>query len=303
MCSSQNFHRLRSIWLACLLATIAIPSLTGGTASALASLTTAPAAVLQASATAMKQLKSVHFALLDSATMTTTITSPGTSPVAKGTTNSDGDEVLSNPPSFHVTTSVDLASSTAGNRKSTVSIVVKGGQTYVQNDKGVWYILSGAATKSVTLSVPSYTNVLATVLPVLQNATLTDHGIEKLNGQNLHHITVTLGEDALNAFAKLEEGSSQGNTQGTQGNGVLDVWIDGATSYVHYMVITSNTSFASPNLVKPQGTLSSTQEIHPTIKALRTLTVNFSQFSQITSIPTPPKAIPTSDPSVLLPKT
>ncbi|HEY4034355.1 MAG TPA: LppX_LprAFG lipoprotein [Ktedonobacteraceae bacterium] len=302
MCPSQNFHCLRSIWLAFLLATVAILSLTGGTASALASLTTAPAAVLQASAAAMKQLKSVHFTLLDSATMTTA-TASGTPPIVRGTTNSNGDEVLSSPISFHVSTTVNLASTTASSKKSSVSVVVKGGQTYVQNDKGVWYVLSGIATKYVYFSVPSYTNVLATVLPFLQNATLTDHGIEKLNGQNLHHITLTLGENALNAFAKLEQASSQGNTQAAQGSGILDVWIDGATSYIHHMMLTSNTSFASPNLVKPQGTLSSIQGTHPIIKAARNLTVDFSQFSQIISIPTPPNAIPTTNPSVLLPKT
>lgn len=292
-------RRLLSVWLASLLAVVAILTLAGGTTKAHTNAIVSSNSVLQSSATVMQQLKSVHFTISDSSTMTTTaITPASTPPVAKGLTTSNGDELLSSPPAFHVSTTVNLANpSASSNKTGTVSVIVKEGQTYVQNSKGVWYQLSGVATKYVHLSVPPYTSTMTTLLPYLQNSTLTDHGIEKLINQNVHHISFTLGNTALNAFIKLE----QSNSPTMQGNGTIDLWIDPVTSYIRHMVLISNTSFTSPNPVKPAGAPSSTPGIHPTIKAIRNLTVDFSQFNQIASIPTPPNPTLTSNPSVLLP--
>ncbi len=200
-------------------------------------------------------------------------------------THADVDEVLPD----QTQTSLDLPSETAK-----VPEVVKGGQVYIQTLKGKWYQFSNSEETTNCLSllpVTKYTDPLATLLPLVQDTNFTDHGTEKLDGQNLRHITVTLGSNAFDALADLDLvygrilGGSPRQELVKLDNAVLNVWIDEATSYIHHLTLKSDTSFDRSNL--PRSSTSST-----IVKVEKDLTVDYSQFNHVTSIPTPANATP-----------
>src|SRR5262249_23325885 len=145
--------------------------------------------------------------------------------------------------------------------------------------------------------VSKYTNLLALLLPSVQETNITDRGMEEQNGQNLRHITVTLGNSAFNALSELGVVNSIRDTQGNElvklENATLNLWIDEATSYIHHLTFTTGTSLdLISRLPRPRSSESPTSA---QLDRAQDLTIDFSQFNQITSIPTPANAIPTTD--------
>ena len=143
------------------------------------------------------------------------------------------------------------------------------------------------------MPLTKYTSPLATLLPFIQNANISDHGIEKHNGQNLRHITVTLGSDAFDVLAELGVVGRVLNVKTDQeltrlDNAVLNVWIDQATSYVHSITLKTDTSFDTSGLGRDRLTPPSPT----TEKVEKYLTLDYSQFNQITAIPTPVNVAP-----------
>ncbi len=249
-----------------------------------------PAEVLRESVVAMKQLQSTHFTLSTSTISTVTSSSSSTPEVTTTTTNADGDIVLPDQNSLETTLFFQDGKTY---QVAKIGQVVKPGQAYIQTSKGIWYAFSGEPVKYVhPWPVIDDMNILVTVLPLVQDTNFADYGIENLQGQNLRHITVTLGTNVYNTlYGQLGLGTQPSWSK--LEDGILDVWIDEATSYIHHMALEFKTLMdktTTKNQVgAPSGTTETTED----------LAMDFSQFNQIAAIRPPANAIPTTDPSVL----
>lgn len=146
----------------------------------------------------MKQLKAVHVDLHG----TTGVTTTGGTATTQGTNmninmSGNGDEVLPDDASMHLTTSMNLGATTIS---FNVAEIIKGKQLYMQNQKGKWYQLdSSALSANGSMNPFAGTNLsnYTQLLDIAQKAKITDHGNQSLGGQSLRHISVLFGKDAL----------------------------------------------------------------------------------------------------------
>jgi hypothetical protein len=281
--------------------------------------------VLQNSSVTMKQLKSVHFDLsvasivqtskvptsasppptTASATPTTTSATPTTAPpkptqVSLSITG-HGDESLPGRQSLQLT----VTQSGTGQNIS-LSEILLGRKVYVQNPKGLWFVLDKSVLEGFIANPFAGINVDPLVfLGLLQDATITDHGTELLNGQDLRHISATLDRAALklllNNNTQLHKLIGQQNisnvldhASGFQSS--LDIWIDETSFYVHRTELKFSLD---------EGLSSLSGSVTPTVTAsaavLPGLTVNFdsivdlSNFNQPVMITPPANATPTDN--------
>src|SRR5690348_16532300 len=174
--------------------------------------------LLSNSATAMKQVKSLHLDM--TATEGFSISGLPSSSSSSSIPSSlninlkaSGDEVLPDQTSLKLT-----AGGIPGLSNFAFSEIVKGSQVYIQNAQGKWYVidkseLTGSSSSFSSLfssaSVPDFNKLLELVQ---KDVTVTDHGEESLNGANLRHISVKLDKNGLSSLL-----NSTGQFQGITG--------------------------------------------------------------------------------------
>jgi len=274
--------------------------------------------VLQNSSATMKQLKSVHFDLSVASIVQTSNVPTSASPTPKTTSatpttatpkpsqvslsiTGHGDESLPGQQSLQIT----VTQSGTGQNIS-LSEILLGSKVYVQNPKGLWFVLDKSVLEGFIANPFAGINIDPLVfLGLLQDATIIDHGTELLNGQDLRHISATLDRAALklllNNNTQLHKLFGQQNitdvldhASGFQSS--LDVWIDETSFYVHRTELKFSLD---------EGLSSLSGSVTPTATAtsavLPGLTVNFdsivdlSNFNQPVTITPPANATPTDN--------
>ncbi len=266
----------------------------------------------------MKQLKSVHFDLSVASIVQTSNVPTSASPTPKTTSatpttatpkpsqvslsiTGHGDESLPGQQSLQIT----VTQSGTGQNIS-LSEILLGSKVYVQNPKGLWFVLDKSVLEGFIANPFAGINIDPLVfLGLLQDATIIDHGTELLNGQDLRHISATLDRAALklllNNNTQLHKLFGQQNitdvldhASGFQSS--LDVWIDETSFYVHRTELKFSLD---------EGLSSLSGSVTPTATAtsavLPGLTVNFdsivdlSNFDQPVTITPPANATPTDN--------
>jgi hypothetical protein len=256
-----------------------------------------PLQVLQNSSNAMKQLKSSHVSLQSSDNLKTTgsSSSSGSSNPQNVTINitGSGDEALPNQEQLKL-------SINALNQVTNLTEIVQGNQVYVQNPQGKWYVLNTSQLEGMVGNPFAGISLdQNTLLGLIQNTQITDHGTESLNGQSLRHITAALDKDALRQL--LTNNPQLKGALGTQDIDTLlnntksflstiDVWIDETHFYVHRtqfkLNLTANTGAVST--VAPKTTAVNLNTI-----------VDLSNFNVPVTITPPTNAIPTDNPGAV----
>lgn len=248
---------------------------------------TPPLQVLQKSYTAMKQLKSAHFTMQLNEKVNM---GSGSSTNIKISAN--GDEAPPDKAEVHLT---ELGMS--------LSAITLGRELYFQNSKGQWYVLQlsqaqgSAGNPFAGTSIASYNNLLA----LASRASFVDHGMQKLNGQSLRHITVTLDKNALQQIISANLGNLGSSNSASMKqilnnlnmqNTTLDLWIDPATDYVHQMELKYTMSLNTGSLATPT---SSTTSASLNLSMATDTTIDMSNFNAPVTITAPNNAIPTTN--------
>jgi hypothetical protein len=275
--------------------------------------------LLTNSASAMKQVKSLHLDMTMSLNVaisglpnsTSTSSVPGN---INATANISGDEILPDQNSLKLTASGNAGASGAG--KISFAEIVKGNQLYFQNAQGQWYVMDksklGSSSDSTSnllsnASAPDFSKLL----DLLQkDVTVVDHGDETLNGASLRHITISLDKTGLlkviqgtSQFKQLSPSSQQSinqilNSSVSTFNASLDFWFDESTSYIHRMELKLN---AAADLSKIPGATSGTTTGTPSAASLKAdIVIDLSKFNDPSiKITAPTNAIQTDNPGVI----
>lgn len=275
--------------------------------------------LLTNSASAMKQVKSLHLNMTMSLNVTISglANSASTSSIPgniNATASVSGDEVMPDQTSLKLSASGNAGASGAG--KFSFAEVVKGNQIFFQNAQGHWYVMDKSQLGS---SSDSTSNLLSNstapdfskLLDLLQkDVTVVDHGDESLNGASLRHITVTLDRTGLikviqgtSQFKQLPASSQQSinqvlNSSLSAFNASLDFWFDESTSYIHRMELKLN---AAADLSKIPGANSGTTTGTPSATSVKAdIVLDLSKFNDPSIKITPPSnAIPTDNAGVI----
>jgi hypothetical protein len=274
---------------------------TGTTTSSLT-----PLQVLQNSSNTMQKLKSSHIEIqLTNNTQTSGGTNatpvagtknPTGTPVPQNvniTVKGSGDQVLPDQQLNLVVTSL--------NQTTNLSEVTQVDKLYVKNAQGQWYVLNKSTLQNYVGSNPfAGMNIdQNTLLGLVTQANITDHGTEALNGTNLRHISADLNKNALKQL--LSNNPDLKNTLGQQNidsllnhtkafKSTIDVWIDEAQFYIH------RTEFKL-NMVADTTGLSG--EIPQTISTNFDTTIDLSKFNQPVTFTVPSSATPTDNPGAI----
>jgi hypothetical protein len=202
----------------------------------------------------------------------------------------NGDEVLPDKFALHFTFGMNNNAALSMN----ISEIILGRQLFMQITKGQWYVLSSnlqgaSGNPFIGSDISNYNSLLG----LAQKAQITDHGDQTLNGQNLRHISVTFGQDALKELLNATgQSSSRLLNQITLKQSTLDAWIDEATSYVHRLELKLNLAVKGG----PAG-VSGTPAISPIPPSMTTgldAIIDYSKFNESITITAPAHAIPTS---------
>jgi hypothetical protein len=272
-----------------------------------------PLQVLQKSERAMKSVKAYHL------TLNTTIdtkpvgspsaTSLGTMGATLGSRNlltiPLGSLHITNTSSgpidnIHVVTTGSGDIQSTGNEKlnltansSHTSEIVVGDRVYIQNAVDqTWYYGDGRGYEGI--GIQGFTLDQNSVLVLLQNAKVTDHGTQMLNGQSLRHLTATLDK------AELEELFSQNfqlqtsydnlhalADQAQTSTATIDVWIDKQQFYVHRVELGIDSTKSSQGSSQQPAT-------SPSISLKLDDITNLSNFNETITIAPPANARPFS---------
>lgn len=272
--------------------------------------------LLTNSASAMKQVKSLHLDMTMSLNVAVSGLPTGTSTSSipgniNATASVSGDEVLPDQTSLKLNASGNAGASRAG--KFSFAEVVKGNQLYIQNAQGQWYVMDksqlGSSSDSTSnllsnSSVPDFSKLL----DLLQkDVTVVDHGDETLNGASLRHITINLDKTGLlkviqdtSQFKQLPASSQQSvnqvlNSSLSTFNASLDFWFDESTSYIHRMELKLN---AAADLSKLSATASnSSPTTSGTVSLKADIVLDLSKFNDPSiKITAPANAIPADNP-------
>jgi hypothetical protein len=265
------------------------------------------AQLLQNSSLAMKQLKTVHVDMK----ITANVGETGLTPTPGSTTptnitfniNATGDEVLPDQ------TSLNLTISGFSGLNMSLAEVLQGDKVYIQNSKGQWYVVDKSALTGSNSNPLSNTSVpdLSKLLDLGQHAQITDHGNQSLNGETLHHTTVTLDKDGLKQLLEntgqlnsLTAANQQRLDQFMKGlknsEATLDFWIDESTSYAHRIEMKFNMSLDTSSIVTPD----TTSNTPSTITLAFATTLDLSKFNDTSiTVTAPANAIPTDNPSTI----
>ena len=277
------------------------PSIGGNGGSSLT-----PLQVLQNSAKTMQQLKSAHFQMTTntnvqtgaSATPTTATPTP-TNNISLNLTGS-GDENLPDQQSLNLTV----------NSAINLAEIVQGNKVYIQNTQGQWYVLDKSALNGLTGNPFSGINLLdlTNLLGLAQDAKLTDHGDETLNGLSLRHITVTLDKDGfrqlISSNQQLQNLFGQQNIDAVLSSAKnltasLNLWIDEAKFYLHRVELKFNLS-ADLSSLNATATATAGVTVPPNLTTTLDSTVDLSKFNVPVTITPPTNAIPTDNPLSIL---
>ncbi|HEX7734207.1 MAG TPA: LppX_LprAFG lipoprotein [Ktedonobacteraceae bacterium] len=240
-----------------------------------------PAQTLTASATAMSKLSSVHFDLQ------TTVSVQGNGSANGVTYNVSGQGDAAQPDKVAVQLN-------AGG--PLFSLVSSGSKVYVQLKGGTWYSVDKDKIKDAEQNFfsQSLANRLGQIMSVLQDAQLTDHGQETVNGESLDHITATLDEQTLKNLSSQLNGLAPSSAQSGLNQikkATLDVWIDTATSYVHVAKVDVVTQVDASALERFSGRKLDVSGVLPIeLKAQ----VTFSKFNVPVNIQPPSTSTPLS---------
>ncbi|HZU67597.1 MAG TPA: LppX_LprAFG lipoprotein [Ktedonobacteraceae bacterium] len=254
--------------------------------------------VLQNSAKAMQNLKSVHFNTTTKASFQGSSSSSASSPGAI-TVNlkATGDQQSPNEQA-----QISL------NNMMNIAEVVTADKVYVQNTQGKWYVLNKSDLKGQSGDLLNGSNLfnMNTLMSILEQVKLTDHGDQMLNGQSLRHITATLDKNALQQI--LTTNSQLSNAIGKQNidkilnstrsfNSTLDLWIDETHFYVHRTELKVNANADLSSLATPDTQNGVKLPSNATI-TLDTI-VDLSNFNTPVTITPPANATPTNNPGVI----
>lgn len=239
--------------------------------------TPTPAQTLQNSATAMSKLSSVYF------TLQSNVNVQGNS-AQTYTVTGQGDALAP-----------DQASVSLNSNGPLLAVISTGQKVYTQVKGGTWYWVEQSKIKDAEQNF--FSQSLATrmgqIMGSLQNAQLTDHGQETIDGQSLDHITATLDQKTLQTISSEINGLAPAQEQSGLNQvkqATLDVWIDQATAYVHVAKIDIVTQVSSDALAHFTGQqpASSGSVLPIELQAQAT----FSKFNQPVTIQPPANAIP-----------
>lgn len=256
-----------------------------------------PLQVLQKSADAMQQLKSSHIDLQSNTSLQTTDTA--TPSVGQGTPTPSnvtinitgtGDQAL--PDQEQLTLNVGQAAK--------VAEIVQNDKIYVQNPQGQWFVLNKSDFQGSIANPFSGVDLdQNSLLGLIQNTKITDHGDENLNGQSLRHITADLDKTALRQMLdnnpELRGILGQQNLDAMMNNlksfkSSIDVWIDETQFYVHRTELKLN---LVANTSTSEGAAPSTATTN-----LDTI-IDLSKFNQPVTITPPANATPTNNPGAI----
>src|SRR5947209_2794217 len=266
--------------------------------------------VLQNSVNAMKQLKSVHFDVkmtgnVQSNTAATPTTGTPTPSSVTVNVAASGDEALPNQQSVHLT----VGQSITGQSANLAEIILQD-KVYIQNTKGQWYVIDRSKLGATGNPFSGINIDQNTLLGLLQNSKITDHGDETLNGQSLRHISAVLNEEGLKQLldnnAQLKQLFGQQNIDTVIDNAKtfqssVDVWIDETKFYVHRTELKLNVNAdltSLKNSVTPTATV--TAAIPSNVAAALDSIVDLSKFNEPVTIIAPANAIPTDNPITIL---
>lgn len=275
--------------------------------------------LLTNSASAMKQVKSLHLNMTMSLNVTISglANSASTSSIPgniNATASVSGDEVMPNQTSLKLSASGNAGASGAG--KFSFAEVVKGNQIFFQNAQGKWYVMDksqlGSSSDSTgNLLSNSTAPDFSKLLDLLQkDVTVVDHGDESLNGTSLRYITVTLDRTGLikviqgtSQFKQLSASSQQSinqvlNSSLSAFKASLDFWFDESTSYIHRMELKLN---AAADLSKIPGANSGATTGTPSATSVKAdIVLDLSKFNDPSIKITPPSnATPTDNAGVI----
>ena len=267
--------------------------------------------VLTNTASAMKQLKTVHLNMTLAATIGVSgLTTPTTGSSTPGSftfnVNGNGDEVLPDQ------TSLQLSLNGLGSNYN-FAVITKGQQVYIQNKQGQWYVIdksklsSGSSSNPISsASIPDFGKLLDLAQ---KNGKVTDHGDETLNGVSLRHITVTLDKNGIEQLLKstglLNNLTSTSLQQFNQFfnsakdlTATLDFWIDESTFYIHRFEMKFNLNLDLSQFVSPTPGSTTTGSSGASVKF--DMTIDLSKFNDSSiKISAPANAIPTDNPGVI----
>jgi hypothetical protein len=170
-----------------------------------------------------------------------------------------------------------------------LSLISSGSKVYVQIAGGTWHAVSKDQIKDAEQNFfsQSLATRLGQIMSAVQDAQLTDHGQETLNGESLDHITATLDAQTLQTLSselnQLAPSSAQSG-QNQLKKATLDVWIDTSTSYVHVAQLDIVTQVEASALEHFSGHKTGASGVLPIeLKAQ----VTFSKFNQQVTIQPP----------------
>lgn len=255
------------------LAACSVPGIAGTSPS--------PAQTLQNSAQAMSKLSAVHIDLQAGLSLQSSTSNGGMTFNLAG----QGD----------ATKAGDASVQLSLGQSPLLGVISKGQTVYVQLRKGTWYSVSRSQITDATQNFFSQSLVtrLEQLMAVAQNAKLTDHGPESLNGTQLDHITAVLDQQTLQQLntqlsAMIPAKAQNGQNQITQAS--LDLWIDQSTSYVHQAILnlTAQVDAQAVQHLTGQSTGSTSGTLPATLKAQ----LNFSKFNQPINIQAPANSTP-----------
>jgi hypothetical protein len=285
-------------------------SSSGGGSSSTGSSSLTPLQVLKNSSTAMKQLKSFHIAVQSTDNITSsgsaqTLPASAATPVSTMTPSNfnlstsvsgSGDEAPPNQEQFQL-------SINTMNMNTSMAEIVLGDKVYVQNSQKKWYLLDKSTFQGMGSNpFSSLTMDQNSLLALVMDTKITDHGDENLNGQSLRHITAVLDKDALRQLltsnpqlqgAQMQQALNKSMAQMKSFSGSLDVWIDETNFYVHRTQIKISISMDSATAAG--GASGGAATVSMNLNS----TIDMSKFNVPVTITPPTNATPTDNPGVL----
>jgi hypothetical protein len=246
-----------------------------------------PLQLLQSSAQAMHNLKSVSFNLQEGMGL---VANPDTLGLLNGlnvTVTAHGEVAAPDKASASISLGEDPL----------LAMIGVGPQVYVQ-EEGTWYTLNKDQVSSGMQSffTQNPAQRVATILSSVKGTQITDHGLQSLEGALLDHITITLDQatwQILNGQLSGLLPNEQQPDQNQLKQASLDLWINPVTAYVSQVILHMTTPLDLDNL--PQlnglgvlGLLTSS----PVTSVETTAQINFANFNQPLQIQIPANPLP-----------